>query len=456
MWENFLTRFDGERWTRPVPLAHSAGSIEKRPALTLDGAGDLHAAWMTDNRPFDNMIPQNAEIYYAGLGRSASPPSYGTEQFQAFVEPYVEEVPVHPTEKADVAAIRDHTIEAGGKKYKIYRGDMHRHTDVSQDYKYDGSLLLVFRYGLDAAGMDYIVPTDHQLGYDQEFTWWQDEKLKDLFHIPGRFVPLFGYERSVNFPNGHRNVIYGKRGNRTLPVSPEERRGATRTGPILFPHLKKTDGISMPHSSGTAQGTDFADNDPEVEPLLEIFQGYRASYEYMGAPLAASPQRLREQRSGFNPVGYYWDALAKGYKMGVQASTDHWSTHMSYAMIVSEDFTRESMFAAIKARHAYAATDNIILDFRAEIDGKTAIMGDILDSKSEQAPTLTIMAKGADRIKQLIIVKNQQIIYERRPNADSVTLRYRDTDFKAGSNYYYIRVLQNNGMAAWSSPIWVE
>ena len=454
MWENFLTRFDGERWTTPIPLAHSAGSIEKRPAMTRDASGAIQAAWMTDNRTFQSMIPKNAEIYFATLGSAGSPPAYGSEQFKAFVEPYAEEVPIHPTEEQDVAAIRDYTIEAGAKKLKIYRGDMHRHTDVSQDFKYDGSLLEVYRYALDVTGFDYIVPTDHQLGFDQEFTWWQDEKLKDLFHVQDRFVPLFGYERSVNYPNGHRNVIFAKRGTRTLPVAPDERRGDTRTGPILYPYLRANDGISMPHSSGTAQGTDFGDNDPELEPLLEIFQGYRASYEYMGAPLAASPQKLREQRSGFNPLGYYWNALEKGYKMGVQASTDHWSTHMSYAMIISEDFTRESMFAAIKARHAYGATDNIILDFQGEANGQTAIMGDIMDS--DTAPTLTIHAQGTDRIKQLVIVKNEAIIYERRPNADSVTLRYRDTDFEPGSNYYYVRVLQNNGMVAWSSPIWVE
>ena len=457
MWESFVTRFDGERWTRPAPLAHSAGSIEKRPALTRDNAGDLHAAWMTDERPFADMIPRNGEVYYAKLGSATAPPAYAAEQFVPFSEPFAEEIPVHPFEAENVKAIREHVVDAGAKKYKIYRGDMHRHTDVSQDFKYDGSLIEVYRYAFDAAGFDYIVPTDHQLGYDQEFTWWQDEKLKDLFHVPGRFVPLFGYERSVVFPNGHRNVIFPERGTRTLPVGRDERDGTARTGPILFPYLKQNNGISMPHSSGTDQGTDFADNDQDVEPLIEIFQGYRASYEYMDAPLAASAQRLREQRSGFNPLGYYWDALAKGYKMGVQASSDHWSTHISYAMIVAEEFTRESMFEAIKKRHAYGATDNIILDFQAETaGGERYIMGDIIDSDSSEAPTLNIKAIGTDRIKQLVIVKNQQIIYERRPNADSVTLRYRDADFKAGSNYYYVRVLQNNGMVAWSSPIWVE
>ena len=457
MWENFVTRFDGERWTRPAPLAHSSGSIEKRPALAADRAGDLHAAWMTDERPFEDMNPRNAEVYYGKIGSATAPPAYGAEQFVPFHEPFAEEIPIHPLEAENIKAIQDHVVEAGDKTFKIYRGDMHRHTDVSQDFKYDGSLIEVYRYALDAAGFDYIVPTDHQLGLDMEFTWWQDEKLADLFHVPGRFVPFFGYERSVNFPNGHRNVIFPKRGTRTLPVDPVERRGDKRTGPILFPYLRANNGISMPHSSGTAQGTDFADNDPEVEPLLEIFQGYRASYEYMGAPLAASPQKLREQRSGFNPLGYYWNALAKGYKMGVQASTDHWSTHISYAMIVAEDFTRESMFDALKKRHAYGATDNIILDFQAETaEGERYIMGDIIDSDSGEAPTLVIKAVGTDRIKQLIIVKNQQIIYERRPNADSTTIRFQDKDFEPGSNYYYVRVLQNNGMVAWSSPIWVE
>jgi len=454
-WENFLTRFDGESWTTPAPLPHSMGSIEKRPALATDANGDVQAAWMTDNRTFADAVPQNAEIYYAELGRLGAAPDYGPAAFEPFVDRWAEAVPIHPNEEENVAAIRDHVVEAGAKRFKIYRGDMHRHTDVSQDFKYDGSLLEVYRYALDVAAFDYIVPTDHQLGYDQEFTWWQDEKLADLFHVPGTFAPMFGYERSLTFPNGHRNVIFAKRGTRTLPIGEAERKGEARSGPILFPYLKANDGISMPHSSGTSQGTDFADNDPDVEPLIEIFQGYRASYEYLGAPLAADYHKLREQRSGFNPLGYYWNALEKGYKIGVQASSDHWSTHISYAMIVAEDFTRESMFEAIKARHAYAATDNIILDFQAEADdGRTYIMGDVIDS--DKAPILTIKAVGTDRIKQLVIVKNQEIIYTRHPDADSVTLRYRDEDFEPGANYYYVRVVQNNEMVAWSSPIWVE
>ncbi len=453
MWETFLTRFDGERWTIPMPLAHSQGSIEKRPSIGMVGA-DLMAAWMTDNRSFSNAVPQNAEVYVADLGVAPGAPDYSDRNFQPYVEPFAEEVPIHPFERQNVATVRNYTIDAGDRKFRIFRGDMHRHTDVSQDFKYDGSLIEVYRYALDAAAMDYIVPTDHQLGYDQEFTWWQDEKLADLFHVPGRFVPMFGYERSLTYPNGHRNVIFGKRGTRTLPIPPEEQRGEQRAE-RLYAYLHENDGISMPHSSGTAQGTDWFNNDPEVEPLMEIFQGYRASYEYMGAPLAASPEKLREQRSGFNPIGYWWDALRKGYKIGVQASSDHWSTHISFAMILAEDFTRESMFAALKARHAYGATDNIVLDFQAEDStGRRHIMGDVIDS--DRAPTLFVRAIGTDRIKQFVVVKNQEIVYTSHPNREEYTAEYVDRAFQPGANYYYVRVVQNDGQVAWSSPIWVE
>ena len=453
MWETFLTRFDGDAWTIPVPLSNSQGTIEKRPSIASVG-GSLFAAWMTDNRLFSDAVPKNADIYVADLGGTGAPSDYSEGKFTEYVEPFVEEVPVHPDEERNVATVRGYTIDAGDRQFRIFRGEMHRHTDVSQDFKYDGSLIEVYRYALDAAAFDYIVPTDHQLGYDQEFTWWQDEKLADLFHVPGTFVPMFGYERSLPYPNGHRNVIFAKRGTRTLPIPDDERRGEVRAE-NLYAYLHENDGISMPHSSGTAQGTDWFNNDPEVEPLIEIFQGYRASYEYMGAPLAASPEKLREQRSGFNPIGYWWDALKKGYKIGVQASSDHWSTHMSYAMIVAEEFTRDSMFAALKARHAYAATDNIVLDFQAQdAEGRRHIMGDIMSS--ETAPRLFVRAVGSDRIKQFVVVKNQQIIYTSHPNAEEYTFEYTDRNFEAGSNYYYVRVVQSDGQVAWSSPIWVE
>jgi hypothetical protein len=451
-WENFVTRFDGLKWLEPQPLPDSQGSIEKNPALARDSAGDIWTAWMSDGRPFSTMVPVNADVYCARLGAGGRP-SFTLTSFQLFNEPFLEAIPIHNNDAADVKAIRGYVMKTAAKQYKIYRGDMHRHTDVSQDFKYDGSLLEGYRYGIDAATFDYIALTDHQTGYDQEFTWWENQQLVDLFQVPGFFSPMFGSERSLNFPNGHRNTIFAKRGVRPLPIPRDEASGKVGAAK-LYQYLKQNNGISMPHSSATNQGTDWRDNDPEVEPIIEIYQGYRNSYEYEGAPKTATALNPTAQKSGWQPQGFWWNALAKGYKLGVQASSDHWSTHISYACLLAENFTRDGLMDAIRKRHTYGATDNIILDFRATAGNTTYIMGDSFDSNA--APQLSVHTIGTGAIKQIDIIKNQKFIYTSRPGVKEASFDYTDKDFGAGENYFYVRVLQEDGQIAWSSPIWVK
>lgn len=450
VWENYAMTFDGQTWTAPKPLPDSGSWIEKIAWAVSDANGGIWSAWMTDNRPFTTMIPVNGDVAAGALGKPAAMRALNGVPF---AEPFEEAIPVHTNDAADVKAIRGYAIESGGKKYRIFRGDMHRHTDISQDFKYDGSLFEVYRYALDAAGFDYIAPTDHQTGYDQEFSWWQHEKYVDLFLVPGAFTPIFGYERSLRFPNGHRNIIRPNRGVRPLPIPADEASGKEGARK-LFAHLKETGGISMPHSIATAQGTNWRDADPEVEPLVEIYQGYRASYEYEGAPKAASTLNQHAQKSGWEPSGFFWNALAKGYKLGVQASSDHWSTHISYACLLVEGDTREHMMDAIRKRHAYAATDNIILDFRVSANGAEYIQGDILESQS--APVLLVTAQGTNTIKQIDVMKDRTFLYTTRPQSKNARFSFTDSRKAPGESWYYVRVLQEDGQIAWSSPIWVK
>jgi hypothetical protein len=188
---------------------------------------------------------------------------------------------------------------------------------------------------------------------------------------------------------------------------------------------------------------------------MEIFQGYRGSYEYKGAPRAASDEKLVVQRSGYQPLGFWWNALEKGYRLGVQASSDHWSTHISYACLIAKSGSRADLFDAMRKRHAYGATDNIVLDFQAQAGGATYIMGDALQSGT--APKLRIRAIGTAEVSQVVVIKNQQIVYTALPGAKEVDLDFVDQQFEAGKPaYYYVRVLQIDGQLAWSSPIWVD
>ena len=457
VWENYQTTFDGDRWSAPNLVMMSGGSIEKHAALARDSQGAIWSAWMTDNRAFSTMVPGNADIYFGRLSphEAAASARMSDSQFVPLTDPPVEAIPVHNREAEDIKAMHAYTISSAGKQYKIYRGDMHRHTDVSRDFKYDGSLIELYRYALDAASMDYIAATDHNSGYDQEFTWWQNQKLVDLFFVQGAFTPLFAYERSIPYPNGHRNVIWAKRGFRTLPVSNDEQRGVEGAAK-LYAELKRTDGITMPHSTATDQGTDFRDHDPAVEPLIEIYQGYRNSYEYEGAPRSATALNKHVQKSGFEPQGFWWNALDKGYKLGVQASSDHWSTHISYACVLAESPTREGLLDAMRKRHAYAATDNIVLDFQAVAGGAAHLMGDSFPIRANEEPQFLVRVSGTSAIKQIDLIKNHAFIYTTRPDTRQVRFDYLDKQPTAGESWYYVRVLQEDGQLAWSSPIWIR
>jgi Protein of unknown function (DUF3604) len=451
-WENYLARFDGETWTTPEPLPHSAGSIEKLPALARARDGQIRAAWMTDNRPFATQRPANADVYSATLG-APRPARWSANSLQPFMEPFAEAIPVHTKETEDVKAARAYRLTAAGRQYAMYRGDMHRHSDVSQDFKYDGSLLEIYRYAIDAAAFDYLAITDHQAGFDQEFTWWQNQKLVDLFQVAGAFSPLYAYERSVPYPNGHRNVIFAHRGVRTLPIPQAEQQGEAGAAK-LYEYLRQNNGITMPHSSATSQGTDWRDNGGPLEPLIEIYQGYRTSYEYEGAPRAATRDNPQVQKSGWQPEGFWWNALAKGYKLGVQSSSDHWSTHISYACLLAEKLTREALFDAIKRRHAYGATDNIVLEFKAQAGGSEYIMGDAFAAAA--SPRFAVRVIGTGPIKQVDVIKNGKFIYNARPGEKQARFEMTDREFGSGESWYYVRVLQEDGQLAWSSPMWVK
>jgi hypothetical protein len=345
-------------------------------------------------------------------------------------------------------------MTTGGQTLQIYRGDLHRHTEISYDGAGDGSLLDLYRYALDAASLDFILVGDHNMGNDDEYSWWRTQKSNDLFAVSKAFVPLYGYERSVSFPNGHRNLIFAERGIRTLPIGREEQRGNINTGDVLYPHLSKNSGIATSHSTASSQGTDWRDSDENLEPVVELYQAYHASYEYEGAPKAESDRFQAKVHGRFEAAGFWWEALKKGIRLGVQASSDHLATHTSYACVYAPDSSRSSLIEAMRARHTYAATDNIILDFRAKGPDGEKMMGDAF--ATSEKPRFMISVQGTDSIRELALIRNGEFLLTLRPNKPKVELTHVDTDPVEGQEvWYYVRVLQDDRQMAWSSPIWI-
>ncbi|HEV2445128.1 MAG TPA: hypothetical protein VGS58_04370, partial [Candidatus Sulfopaludibacter sp.] len=453
-WETFVSAYEGDRWRPAAPLPLSSTRPDG-PLVTTPAASGFYAAWTNDNRLFPAAAGQpnrrHNDIEFARVEGDAPPPE---PALAAYAESPGNAAFVHPRETADVQSIRAYRTRAGGTELRIMRGDFHRHTEISPDGAGDGSLEDYFRYMLDAARMDTGVVTDHNAGLD-EYTWWRTEKAHDLFHIPGGYTPLFGYERSVPYPNGHRNVVFAERGVKVLPISAEENKGAVNSGTVLYPYLKQNRGICMLHSLATDQGSDYRDNDPEVEPLVEIYQGYHANYEYQGAPRAETEDYNVEVHGPYRPAGFYWNALAKGLKLGTESSSDHVSTHTSYTMIYTPTAGRRDMVESMRKRHAYGATDNIVLDFQArDRQGREWMMGDSIETAA--APVFHVKVRGTGPIESVEVIKDGKFVYRTEPHANTAEFDYTDTAFApaAAQSWYYVRVMQADRNMAWSSPIW--
>jgi hypothetical protein len=460
-WDTFVTSLGGVTgaWTPALMLPQSTCRVEAPYELAPARAGGMLFAWPTDNRPFMaagfGAVTAAGYDVYLGALPAAGPGSEPQLETLADPAPPAPPVAAHANENADVERIRAYRIRPGGRELRILRGDFHRHTDISNDGSGDGSVEDYYRYMIDAAQMDTGIISDHNMGGDVEYSWWRTEKSYDVYRIRDGFTPLFGYERSVSYPNGHRNVVFDHRGVRTLPISPEENQAKVNSGPILYPYLRQNRGICMEHSLATGQGTDWRDNDPELEPLVELYQGYHANYEYAGAPLAESDNYLVSIHGGYRPAGFFWNALAKGLKLGVQASSDHVSTHTSYAMIYTPSARREDIVQAMRDRHAYAATDNIVLDVTASDGERTYMMGDILEARGRTV-RFTIRTAATDAIDRIDLIKNNTIAFTRSGSGKQMTLDYTDAAPRPGENYYYVRVVQVDRNLAWSSPIWVK
>lgn len=454
MWHLFASQFDGQAWSSPVLLAGSNGRQDIRVDVATDAAGELLVAYGADGRtrrlPYQ---PVDYDVFLASLGGLGRPmqdydlteaPDLGPI---ARIEPDPEQAPL------------PRMLSAGGKKYRLVIGDTHRHTDISRcGNGRDGSLQDAYRYALNTCGLDWLAISDHdqdilkhrndkkvrpRTGYD----WWRSQKYCDLYTIPGRFVALYGYEHGGSYKarGGHKNIIVAERGNPVVEVdAPNE----------LFAALAGSGALAIPHQlADGGSRTDWEKWNEEYERVAEIFQT-RGSYEFEGCPRVASI---------YTQGHSMWDALAKGVRIGIIASSDHGQTHQARAGVYIDDvaslpdnistspgFTRQGILEALRARRAFGSTVAVSMQVR---------IGDHLLGEEitvSDTPTIEAAIHAPAEIVRLDIVRDARFIYTSEPKTTEVRLKFTDFDLKPGqSAYYYVRALIGSEDVAWSSPIWV-
>jgi len=336
----------------------------------------------------------------------------------------------------------------------IQWGDLHGHSALSDG---TGTPEDYFRYARDVAGLDVIALTDHDHWgipplASTPANWEEIQRQVQRFHEPGRFVTLLGYEWT-SWVYGHRHVLYfGDEGEVYSNVDPDY-----ESPRQLWKALEGRPALTFAHhSAGGPIATDWTfPPDPVLEPVTEIVSVHGSS-EALDSPGVI-----------YSPVAgnFVRDVLDRGYRFGFIGSGDGHDGHPGLAhiarssgglaAILSDDRTREGVLAALRARRVYATNGpRIVL--------RTALgqhpMGSTIaapagGSVSEELFVQVIAPHpiaSVDLIRSGAVVDSLEVedLYE-------VALQRRVENLVPGE-YVYVRAVQQNGGAAWSSPIGIE
>ncbi|MGB5951990.1 MAG: DUF3604 domain-containing protein [Ornithinimicrobium sp.] len=299
------------------------------------------------------------------------------------------------------------TAHVGGETMHLYWGDLHRHSLVSRCTSGDEpSLDDFYRYAWDVNDYDFWAVTDHAEN-SSDYQWWGIQKIADLFHIPGAFVPFYGFEWT-SASSGHQNVIFGdvERGAPTFSAFAEETDNPARLWKALGEHPAYP-AITIPHHPGAAMVyNDWDYHDPTYSRLVEIFQACRGNYE--------GPGSFRQYSDGTQTGTFTVDGLLRGHRFGFVGSSDH-GHGASYVGAWARSLERGEVFEALQARRTFAAsTRDVALDVRLTgSKGGEAFMGE--EAQIMGTPTLHIRATGYADLARLDVVRDGVLVHQMSP-----------------------------------------
>lgn len=298
------------------------------------------------------------------------------------------------------------------------------------------------------------------------------------FNEDDRFVALLGFQwLGEPKEEGLRQFLYSK------DSKPLMRRKDTKNNSLkkIFKTNNPKELLSIPSfTMGKTTCYDFMDFNPEFERVVEIYNAWGSS-ECSAKDGNLTPIQGGKSGIAESSEGSIQKALNNGCRFGFVAGgyddrgpyTDLFGSNQSqYApgltAILSKEHTRTSIFEALQARSCYATTgERMILGLHVA----GCSMGSELETKSrpglEFNRHITGYCIGTQPLSEAVLIRNGKVFRTLEIKEGRVEFEIDDTD-PLGSivlepkaerppfAYYYLRVIQEDGHIAWSSPIWID
>ena len=441
-----------------TPAQGAQTGAEKRPTISaeISNAGENASVTMTVNGEKVDAAYANGKVTYTPAAAMADGKVTVT-------------VTVKRADEKETSKTWSFTI--GEATFQRYFGQLHSHTQYSDGA---GSLEKALEYVKDlpeSANVDFVAFTDHSNYFDKSGAANPEGALYDMSlasaasqnlwneyksavaafnkENAGSMVAIAGFEMTWSGGPGHINTFNTpgivSRNNTTLNNKTKD--AGLQAYYKLLSQTEGVDSISQFNHPGTTFGNfiDFGYWDAVVDTRMYMVEvgngegqigagGYYPSYEQ------------------------YIMALDKGWHVAPTNNQDNHKGRWGNAndardVILTDDFTEDGIYAALRARRMYATEDkNLDLDYT--VNGN--MMGSIIDVPEKL--NFEISFNDPDRTDSIakveLVVNSGKVAYTWDSAAD-LAKGSVSVELAPEYTYYFVRVTEGDGDLAVTAPVWV-
>ena len=441
-----------------TPAQGAQTGAEKRPTISaeISNAGENASVTMTVNGEKVDAAYANGKVTYTPAAAMADGKVTVT-------------VTVKRADKKETSKTWSFTI--GEATFQRYFGQLHSHTQYSDGA---GSLESALAYVKDlpeSANVDFVAFTDHSNYFDKSGAANPEGALYDMSlasaasqnlwneykhavaafnkENAGSMVAIAGFEMTWSGGPGHINTFNTpgivSRNNTTLNNKTKD--AGLQAYYKLLSQTEGANSISQFNHPGTTFGNfiDFGYWDAVVDTRMYMVEvgngegqigagGYYPSYEQ------------------------YIMALDKGWHVAPTNNQDNHKGRWGNAndardVILTDDFTEDGIYAALRARRMYATEDkNLEIDYT--VNGN--MMGSIIDVPEKL--NFEISFNDPDRTDSIakveLVVNSGKVAYTWDSAAD-LAKGSVSVELAPEYTYYFVRVTEGDGDLAVTAPVWV-
>lgn len=297
-----------------------------------------------------------------------------------------------------------------------------------------------------------------------------------IFHVSemnenDRFVTFSGFQWEGE-PNeeGLRELIYLKEAKAIL----RKKDSKTNSLKKIYKNFSPKELLSIPSfTMNKSTSFDFSAFDPNFERVVEIYNAFGSSEcsikEGNLYPIGDNKKGFQEgsilkalinnRRFGFIAGGMDNRGIYRGLKAQYSPGL---------TAIIASEHTKESLVEALYNRSCYATTGQRIL---LGLYVATEPMGSELNTAKKPGLAfnrhITGYVTGIAPLKEVHLIRNGEIFKKFKPDSENLEFAIDDQEpiakvaLKAKNGeypflFYYLRIVQQDGNSAWSSPIWID